>query len=77
MTKLQSQAPQNADSELLFSRQGLTDTEAGLGVMAMAPLAVQGGGVATLTVVETVPASAGLLADGGGENDLDLLDPLC
>lgn len=40
----------------------------------MATLAVQGGGVALLTAVGTAPTGTGLLADGGGEDDLDLLD---
>lgn len=40
----------------------------------MATLAVQGGGVAPLTAVGTVSTGTGLLADGGSEDDLDLLD---
>lgn len=42
--------------------------------MPMTALAVQGGGVATLAAVGTVPVSTGLLADGRSEDDLDLLD---
>lgn len=54
--------------------RGLTDTEARLGVMPVATLAVEGGGVALLAAVGTAPAGTGLLADGGSEDDLDLLD---
>lgn len=54
--------------------RGLTDTEARLGVMPVATLAVEGGGVALLTAVCTAPAGTGLLADGGSEDNLDLLD---
>lgn len=42
--------------------------------MPMPALAVQGGGVATLAAVGTVPVGTGLLADGRSEDDLDLLD---
>lgn len=42
--------------------------------MPVTALAVQGGSVATLTAVGTVPMGTGLLADGGSEDDLDLLD---
>ena len=42
--------------------------------MPVAALTVQGGGVPTLTAVGTAPAGTGLLADGGSEDDLDLLD---
>lgn len=45
--------------------------------MPVATLAVQGGGVATLTAVGTAPMGTGLLADGRCEDDLDLLDFLC
>lgn len=45
--------------------------------MPVAALAVQGGGVPTFTAVGTAPAGTGLLADGGREDDLDLLDFLC
>lgn len=54
--------------------RGLTDPEARLGVMPMATLAVQGGGIALLTAVGTASTGTGLLADGGSEDDLDLLD---
>lgn len=55
----------------------LTDAEARLGVMPMAALTVQGGCVTLLTAVGTAPPGTGLLADGGGKDDLDLLDFLC
>lgn len=42
----------------------------------MAPLAVQGGGATPLTAVGTVSAGTRLLADGGREDNLDLLDLL-
>lgn len=42
--------------------------------MPVTTLAVQGGGVATLTAVGTVPMGTGLLADSRSEDDLDLLD---
>lgn len=42
--------------------------------MPVPALAVQGGGVATLTAVGTVPMGTRLLADGRSEDDLDLLD---
>lgn len=42
--------------------------------MPVATLAVQGGGVATLAAAGTAPMGTGLLADGGSEDDLDLLD---
>lgn len=54
--------------------EGLTDAEARLGVMPVTSLAVQGRGVAALTAVGTVSMGTGLLADGGSEDDLDLLD---
>lgn len=43
----------------------------------MAALAIQGGGVTALTAVGTVPMGTGLLADGRGEDNLDLLNFLC
>lgn len=42
--------------------------------MPVTTLAVQGGGVAALTAVGTVPVGTGLLADSRSEDDLDLLD---
>lgn len=54
--------------------RGLTDTEARLGVMPVAALTVQGGGVALLTAVGTASPGTGLLADGGGEDNFDFLD---
>lgn len=54
--------------------RGLTNTEARLGVMPMAALTVQGGGVSLLTTVGAVSPGTGLLADGGSEDNLDLLD---
>lgn len=54
--------------------KGLTDSEARLGVMPVATLAIQGGGVAAFTAVGAVPTGTSLLADGGSEDDLDLLD---
>lgn len=42
--------------------------------MPMTTLAIQRGGVAALTAVGTVSVGTSLLADGGSEDDLDLLD---
>lgn len=42
--------------------------------MSMATLAVQGGGVTPLTAVGAASMGTGLLADGGSEDNLDLLD---
>lgn len=42
--------------------------------MPVTALAVEGGGVATLTAVGTVPMGAGLFADSRSEDNLDLLD---
>lgn len=66
--------PSQGQPETILGGKGLTDAESRLWVMPMAPLAIQGGGVATLTAVGTVPPGTGLLADGGSEDNLDLLD---
>lgn len=66
--------PANAAPSVQAGDLAEIDPEARLGVMPMATLAVQGGGIALLTAVGTASTGTGLLADGGSEDDLDLLD---
>lgn len=66
--------PANAAASIQAGDLAEIDTEARLGVMPMAALTVQGGGVTLLTAVGTAAPGTGLLADGGSEDDLNLLD---